>query len=332
MKVCIENILRNSYRNFEIVVIDIRSESNAKPWLGKLAQNSRHNLKIFRTKKTIDIAIESAAKRKCKGDFVVVFDSRWTAEKNTLTNIVWTLNSRPEISALSLSPSYLPPENTIGLIQTFDDSLQSLSKKRDSLLKVFEPTITTGLVFKKGSFKMNNHNPIPGYFSSEISPKTPATSSFFVFIFERFFYKLRRMEFLLNRLKHLNKNSKLIDIFSLLIQASIELASIGAPFVLSYFTYLAIWLHQPTLLFVAFFVLTVFLIFSIISGPGVSLSKKLLLILLSPVSFIPFSLLSFLHLFVLLAFCSGEIVKQIESTLHLKTSKKLLNFSKSFFG
>ncbi|QQG44071.1 MAG: glycosyltransferase family 2 protein [Candidatus Roizmanbacteria bacterium] len=101
IKACLNSVLKSSYKNFEIIVVDDGSKDNSKSVLKSFEKEKKIKIFYFKKNKGAACARNFGVKRS-KGEYILFIDFDCEIEKKCLAAIIKKLNKDKEIGGIVL--------------------------------------------------------------------------------------------------------------------------------------------------------------------------------------------------------------------------------------
>jgi|GEM_PF-3143368 len=325
IETCLASLVRSSYRKFEIIVADNASQDKTRSKVTEfIAQHPNRQIRLFAKRLPASQVVTAAAAyhKYAKGELVMLLDAGSTVDKQALTRAVMHFNSQPDIGVLSPKASVEAGFNGIGLLQRYQELLGYRSRKFNSVsnsaYEISGPalyrrqTLATGLKAASGIglsrtndgislpiLKLGNKASPYHYAADVVVHRQPQAS----------FYKLCKHYYQLQagRLQSLKAQrglffsrdvgyTKFLTWFRLPFAVCVGITGLFIPLLMSYFVYLALSLHEPTLLFVSWAILGILLVLAIWDDEQMRFRQKIIYSLGVPVTYGAFYILSFMQI------------------------------------
>ncbi len=108
---CVISVLAQTYKNFEIIIINDASTDNSADVIKKLQQENPQKIKVFTNKKNLNRSISrNIGINKSKGELICFLDSDDKWYPNKLTTQVQVMENNPEISFCGTGMDYINEE------------------------------------------------------------------------------------------------------------------------------------------------------------------------------------------------------------------------------
>ena len=105
---CIRSILRQSYKNLEIIIVDDGSNDKTKLILNKLSKENKNNIKIITNKKNIGLTKSlNIAANNADGEWLARLDSDDLSKKDRIKSQINFVNNNPEYSIIGSSCDFI---------------------------------------------------------------------------------------------------------------------------------------------------------------------------------------------------------------------------------
>ncbi len=280
----LNSIIKSSYKKYEIIIIDNNSKDSTKKIVGSFIKaNTKQSIRlVVKRKRSISNPDKYRVfKSYGKGDLVLLLRPEVIVEKTTIKEFVDRINRDGTIQALS--PRFISKTNytLTSLFQSYLNSVELRSNKSKNLVGINfsqDAVILKRDIFNT-TFNTKNKTVNPKViFDDSIILYAPAINTFGGLLLNKSKIKLEKLKFYV---------SKSILWPILIIEI---ITSIFVPILIGYLIYLAISLHEPTLLLLSWGLLTVFLILAVWSDSHRSFHTKINYTLGIPITFILFYL------------------------------------------
>ncbi len=320
IKKCVKSLLRSSYRKLEIIIVDNASQDGTKQSVKSLIREyPKKYIKLYaKHVQAPRLANISAGYKKYGGGgLVLLLDAGSLIDRHTVRNAVNHFNLEDDTAVLSLNIKTRHDYRLASLFKQFEQLLLSKGQKVDSVynssyLMPLQNAMYTKKAFNNlfGPKAASKHDllSLPAntqirYASDSVVYDRPASSLYALFK-SRYYLQLRRLQAVIHQ-RHIffsrdNGYQKSLTWFRLPLAVIVGVAALFIPLIMAYLLYLAIKLHQPTLLVVLVGLLSIFLVFAVWDDEQLALRQKLSYCLLIPVTYGMFCVLSFVQLFVVL--------------------------------
>lgn len=259
IKSCLNSIIKNRYKNLQIIVIDNASTDDSKQIVRSFIKTAKIDVRLVSKRK---LATRSSAllsvHSHIKGELVLALEADQILEKSALKNAVRGLNSRLEVEALA--PNIKTRVTSLAsLLQAYMDIFRRQGRKSGYGL-------SGQLLCRRAVFKnMLLNKPV----------KTAYASDFCIYVRPAsHLYQLRPV---VNKRPWNNRYTKIWA-------GMLELAYLVAPVLLTYSLYLALRLHQPTLYLLTLAAASLALSIALINDEHSPWTQKVTYLLLSPLT------------------------------------------------
>lgn len=312
---CLESIANLTYRKVEVIVIQplaiIRGSTSRKQ------SGYRFNLRAYQTKRPLTTAIPAAYKRYGHGELVAIIECATDFDPSSIGNAVRTLlaNDRPA-SAVSFSQHIRVGMKASSVMIRYDNLATHLALKTKSALSLLRVNEPFNILFRQDALQqMMQPGQCSAYFAqSAIVHQAPA-DTLLAPLTQRFRMQLQKVKHTTAIVSSLRDNRSFENWHQVIQPLILGAAAVLLPVLLIYFFYLALVLHQPTLLLISWVILIAILVFSVWSSSSLSLQQKMLLGVFSPAAYLVFFIMSFMQIAVLL-----QILATAVRTIRLRGS------------
>ena len=315
---CLESLKASSYRRLEIIVVATAINSRLKRLTSTQGTRARP-VRLFKSIRSKQAAISAAYRRYGRGDIVFLLEATDTLDPMAISRAVWHFNTHKNISALYTHRITNSTYSSIGLFQTYIESLMRLwNKFMSTVSHVPNYDDNHGPLFYRKDAFLHRHTSgvLRSHFADDVISYRRPISLSSQLMKQSLAIKVRRLQSIKHPARRLN--TSLLNRYverGLMLYVSILL--VGVQLLLGYFMYLGLVPHQPLFLLIFLGLISLFLLFGLWSDQQRSLSKKLLNSLLIPASFIP--------LLIFLFFQLGQYVAAILSLMRTTLLKLLSN-------
>lgn len=284
----LESISESSYRPIEIILIGARHQ---RPELKKIAaqyDDPSRLIAIYTGSGTPN----AAYRRYGKGRIILVIESRDRIDHQAIERSVRHFHMQSGISELRTSTIITTRYSTVGLLQTYANTLAHFWNKFTSVLGNTHAISAPSVSFHRtDAYLAAATHSAKTYFAEDVIvyraeptvvshtlPKATVT----------------RLSQAYHALWYAPEQQPIITWCRRLFTICLGYLSISLPLLLSYIIYLAVAAHQPLPLFIGVVIIGTCIILGLWSQPGRSLPQKLRLSFAMPICFIPFYILSFI--------------------------------------
>lgn len=294
---CLESLRASSYRRLEIIIVATSINSRLKR-LASTQSTRVRPVRLFKSIRSKQAAISAAYRRYGHGDIVILLEAADILDPTAISRAIWHFSTHQNISALYTHRITNSAFSSIGLFQTYIESLMRLwNKFMNTVLYVSDYGDNHGPLFYRKDAFLRRHTSGVLYsdFADDVISYRRPTSLSSQLVKQSLAIKVRRLQSIKHPARRLN--TSLFNRYmerGLMLYVGILL--IGAPALLDYFIYLALAAHQPLFLLTFLGLTSLFLLFGLWSDQQRSLSKKLLNSVLIPASFIPLLIFLFIQL------------------------------------
>jgi hypothetical protein len=219
---------------------------------------------------------------------------------------IWHFSTQKDITILRTRPVVASRYSNIGLLQTYTYALTYFwHKLANSLECTQDPDNLDTSFYRAEVFLAHPMRPtMKVYAAEDVVVYRPAARIQYQDVASLFVAVRRQIEMLASAHFFVGKRGVkkvLARGASLVFLLSVAYLFVALPFLLSYFIFLAVVLHQPALLFVSIAILSTYLLLGLWSDSSTSRLQKIRLTFLLPASFVPFYLFTFVHAVIIIA-------------------------------
>lgn len=267
---CIGSIMQNNYKKREVIVVCNNNLYKVKKLLREYPKVRLSTTKLA----TID-AVRSAYRHYGKGDIVLTLNDASIVNSDSLDKIVWQYNAENQPDVILLNRRILTKYSSTGLFVTYYLLVLQLYKRMRSALRAnYSLPLINSVVSKKTLLSGISQT---SYFASDISVIVTASPSYKQLTASTSsFYQGHRFQ---------KRILQLLRMVGWLVAALL----------IGYFVYVATVLRQPTLLLLTVTGLGLMIVFAIFLDTALTLKKKIIYCLLSPVTYILFYVMSLVN-------------------------------------
>jgi biofilm PGA synthesis N-glycosyltransferase PgaC len=291
---CLDSLNRGSYKKLQIIIADNASTDNTKKLIRRYIKvHPKKNIKLYQKRQPSSELelISKAFKIHAEGSIIMVLDPCCAVEKTALRKAVNYFNLEPETDRLLLNNTLAPSMTLHGLLQDYGSFLGNRINKTNSTLNFLKMAdYRNNQLYKKDSFQqlinkrvnIKRSKPVGGreakYLSDAMIYKHPLKIRNFIHATN----SLHNSTFRLNYAG----STTYFKAVNIIVNVINNLSVLSIPFLLLYFTYLAVSLKQPVFLLSCWSALYLFMIFTIMENEGLNWNQKLKYIILLPVSYV----------------------------------------------
>jgi glycosyltransferase involved in cell wall biosynthesis len=287
---CLDSITKGSYKKVEIFVTDSNSSDSTKAIVKEyISTHPKHSIKLIvrRSNEADNKIIRRDIKKYALGDIVMVLDAKDVLEKQSLKSAINLMNLRPTISAVNFKEVPINDYSIGNLINKYlSFSRSRLSKVNDYLGINLNQSNT---LYKKDtllnllSIKNNKLVYAQAYSYSSIVYKNSSINIFSILLQQ-------------TKLNFLNLKQEFTR-YKLLPLAIVNIVStVFTPLFISYILYMAVKLHEPTLLTLSLILISSINLISIWQDNKLAWNKKIVYSVTIPITFIFYYLISIFEL------------------------------------
>lgn len=299
----LRQLRKNTYRRIEIIIVSRVRRAKLQRLAKRLGTATRP---IFIAISTQDesTAIDTAYRRYGHGDIVTILHDSDQLDTSAVSRAVWHFNTQENLMKLNGRSQFSTHYSIQGLLWAYLHALGFLWRK---LLNSFEyATNTTGVSFYQSEIFLSRqlHTPTKTYFAEDVVVRPSATLISRELIVGM--YNRRRQQFeLLGSHGYISTPYTARNIPTAALRLLLFLCSsylvLALPILLTYCIILALAAHQPLLLFAALSATSICLLLGLWSDKTSSLSQKIRLSLLVPISFLPLYSMAWIHSLITMA-------------------------------
>ncbi len=269
LRTCLDSLVRCDYRKREIIVVDNKRRKLRDAYTTK-------SVRLFRSTQPMHKALRNAYQRHGNGELIAVINSTQRISSDCISRVVWHFNTDQKIDSIVLNQALVPSYGLLPLWQEFGLHIARMHAKARSMFRLQRTARQIGLVMRHETFM--NDTPSRTVYAADCTVQSSRIH-------------------LLSPVGQMRPSSLLV--VSRLISGLVIPAAVG------YFVYVALVLHQPTMLLLIGAIFTIYMLFAIWNDVSLRAAQKLGYSLLIPVSY------GILYLYSLLAFFAnvGYLIK-----------------------
>lgn len=287
----LDSLLQGSYRNVEVIVIDHGSTDMTKRIVkGYADMHAKRSIRLVARRQDRDRSgsVARAMKRYGNGELVMTLPAGSTVDKDALVHAVQQFAYNPSIQAVNCNEQVGRTLTVAGLLEKYQ---MLLSRRPHKFLSAFGWLKQQGrvAVCRADAFMLQPRK-LRIRYASNVGVVVPALVSYravFLSAYRRYVQLLR---------ENVGRRESLLRMTYALCSA---IVSMSGPWLIAYFLYIALYLHEPTLLFLTVTGLSAFLLVAIGEAGQLKLWQKAAYAFCIPVTYVLFYLLSFSRLFAI---------------------------------
>jgi cellulose synthase/poly-beta-1,6-N-acetylglucosamine synthase-like glycosyltransferase len=317
IELCLNGILRSSYRKLEIIVIDADSHDKTKNIVKNfISDHPKRNIRLIakRTSNNGFGAVATGYKKYGQGELIMLCEAGSILDKHALSNAVKHFNTESNVGVISFKRSVESAFSTVGLFQKYENLLRYRSEKFTSVSNSDYAASGEGAIYRRDVFLNSSSSRLsvarPGnknvrsYYASDVVAYTEPLPSFYALLKQRYRLQLSRLQALRDQRQLIftrdSDYTKFLTWFRLPFAICVGAVSLFVPILLSYFIYMAVELHEPTLLILSWVILGIFLLFAVWGDEQLKLRQKAAYSAFIPITYGLFYVMSFVQIFVIL--------------------------------
>jgi glycosyltransferase involved in cell wall biosynthesis len=277
---CLEALLASSYRKLEILIVDNGSSDNSKNIIRDYARRYPKKVKLYarRVHGTTGAAIAAGLKKYPAKELLLPISADSLVTRHAITNIVRQHNIVPDAEVILPNNQVVNNYDLLDLMQSYE---QILFNRANKLSVLFGSNQKNGyaMAYTRPAFRRWLHNEAmsyQSYASDAVIRIMPKQSRQWISGFLATRYRADSVS--RSFLGHKSWPHRIY-------QLSNELTALMAPILVSYFIYLAYWLHQPALLLLSCAILIVYVGLAVAAEEALSRRQKINFLLLMPITF-----------------------------------------------
>lgn len=316
---CLESIRKNTYRKWEIVVIDDGSKDKTYELIAQyICDHPNRSISLLKMPQNSGkaAALNYGLKRQAQGDLIMTLDADSILHKKAMTNAV-SYFTDPKVVGVAANVRVMDSPTIIGLLQKFEHMIGYRSKKfysltncefiiggvastyrRDIMKKVkFYDTDTStediGLSLKIASLGNNNHKLVYGV---DVVAMTEGVKDFKTLLRQRYRWKMGMLQNLLkNRSLFVNndaKYSRSLTMYRIPMAFLGEILLVLEPLAWAYLIYLSVAFHTMSIFVGAYMTITLYIFWNIWPDEHASFRRKVAMSFYAPVLYFIFYIMS----------------------------------------
>ena len=320
---CLESIRKNSYRKFQVIVIDDKSSDNTRKLVAEyIKKNSKRNVKLMYKQNNVGkaMALNHALRTGVEGSLVMTLDADTVLHKNAISCAVKYFED-PEIVGVAANVRIIDDLSILGLLQKFEYIVGYRSKKFYSLTNC--EFIVGGVastyrlnVMKNVSFYDNDtqtediglsmkivaqgNKKSRIIYGSDVLAMTESVATFKALLRQRYRWKMGCLQNLFkykNLFANSNKNySRSLTFYRIPMAFFGEIMLLLEPFAIAFVIYLTIASGNPSFIIGAYMAITGYLLLNVWPDEHMSIERKLKMSFYSPVMYFLFYIMNLVQL------------------------------------
>lgn len=288
---CLAAITQTKYRKLEVIIIDRSQKKGAlrRSFHKQPTSAIKRKLHIYGSKLPQTAAIQRAWRRYGNGEIVVVLNETSRLDADALTHSVRRFNDDQEgVDILKLRSVPIAELSLSGICFQYGTMLRQLSSKTRSVLRILPTQNIAETMYRSHAFEqmIGIHDHESGlktaYGDDAILRYVPSAR-----ISEHTIDTLRNM-FRKNSAPYANLHAPHPKPYAVYLYVfvvmTLFIALLCLPILIGYFMYIAVALHQPMLLLLAWIILLAILLFATWSDESLSMREKLFYSSLAPIA------------------------------------------------
>jgi hypothetical protein len=289
----------NPYPALEIIIVNLTADKRVRKSVRKLI-SSPHQRPVFLYMNDRHYeqseALRHAYRRYGSGDFILTLDETDDLTPETLTHIVYYFTHYPTVSAICAKKITALSYQLTGVWQRYIDVSTNLLQKTRSSLTNTAFNMRLPIAYRKKFFTSpladKAFSPLPYVDTIVVHSSPPRTT--FEAVVQAYHHEQQLMYAAALQIGRTRRSVRSwLATFGILY---LWLAGISLPLLLTYLLYLATYLHQPMLLFLAASCFTAVLLYGIWWDDSMNLNHKIFYSSLIPVTYGMFYIHSFVWL------------------------------------
>ncbi len=329
IEACIQSIVRSSYKNIEIAVVDNLSVDRTKIKVkGMISQYPDVSIRLMELRTRVDrlASIYRVFQGHCHGEIVVVLDAAVTIDRHAIRRAVTHFNTNDTTQVINAKQIVRSPHSITGLLETYRDLTINISQKSASVFQlncypgqcIFykRQLLQSVLRFSAKNKRLNRKRLVntsaflkqgvqSGYchYANDVIVYSRAPAKFRGLLSQQ--SQLSQTRAWLSNDYHLmstgrsGKYKRLLALYHLLIVIAVVVTFLLAPPLITYFIYLAVRLHEPTLLVLVIVAVTAWLLFAVWGDEDLRWRQKIVYSFGIPITYGALYLATWLKIFSL---------------------------------
>lgn len=268
---CLDSIFGNNYRKVEALVVDHASQDATKQIVRRtIAAHPKRRVRLVarRAKQGKAAGIEQAVRRYADGQLVMVLEAANYLNKTALARTTKHFASDAGLDILCPNEQVIPTPTIGGLFENYHALLVKRTNKFLSVAGMGARGGTTACyradAFPKLHHRTGKHPHVR--YAHDVSINTPGRSSFAKLLAGAYVKGVQNFRATASQSRHRRSLAGLLSLrlwLKMGYTLCAAIISVAGPLLTAYFLYLALWLHEPTLLLLSIAGLSAFLLFSI---------------------------------------------------------------------
>lgn len=319
---CLESIRTNSYRKWEVIVVDDGSKDKTHQLvMDYICRHPNRSISLLKMPKNSGkaAALNYGLRRHAKGDLIMTLDADSILHKDAIKNAV-TYFENKKVAGVAANVRIMDSPSILGILQRFEHMIGYRSKKFYSLtnsefivggvastyrrevmkmVKYYDRDTTTediGLSLKITALGNKNYRLIYG---SNVLAMTEGVQTFKALLRQRYRWKLGMLQNLIKNI-HLVANNdpkygRMLTMYRLPMAFFSEFVIAMEPFIWAYVIYLSIAFQTPALITGAYMTISLYVLWTIWPDEHSSFTRKLTQSAYAPVLYFIFYIMSFVQ-------------------------------------
>lgn len=316
---CLDSVVKSRHRKLQIIVIDDASTDSTKRLVHQfIAEHPKRDITLLAKRKNVGKgeALNTALRRKAKGEFVMTLDADSVLDKLAVTNVISYFRD-PRIAGVAANVRIMHQASMLGILQRFEHLVGYRSKKSYSLtnsefliggvastyrraliakLGYYDTDTVTediGLSFKVAALGNRQHRLV---YAADVVAHTEGVHSVAALLKQRYRWKLGSLQ---NIYKYRSmtgsvkrRYSRMLVWYRLPMAVLSELLLLVEPIMFAYLLYVSLGHHTLAFFLSAYLTITLYVLLTIWPDEHSSIAEKISLSSYAPILYFVFYLMS----------------------------------------
>lgn len=295
---CLHRLVKNSYRKLQIIVADNKSTDDTKKIVKTfMAQHPNKSMKLYyerrRSAVTKSQVVARARERYAAGELILYLQPSDQLDATALKKAVAYFNSDKSVDSLIMAEQLQTSATVAGLIYKYLHLMQQRAQKISC-----RPISQSARIIQRVALSTLDSQ--QQFYAADVSVIVKQRVSIFWLLGQQYKALLYRGRLAQARRRRLSDHTGAQQLLSHWLQLLVDLylgtAQLLMPLLTSYFVYLALSIHNTTLLFASWAMMAIFLGLAIWDNSHLGIRQKLVYTVGIPVTYMALFAISFLRI------------------------------------